>query len=67
MVWHGSSSGGQRHDDGCCEAWRVGERALTGVAAALAGGVLTAQSSSSCSSAFIVLCIENSYVGYTRR
>uniref|UniRef100_A0A3B5A6L9 Collagenase NC10/endostatin domain-containing protein n=1 Tax=Stegastes partitus TaxID=144197 RepID=A0A3B5A6L9_9TELE len=30
-MWHGSTSGGQRHVDSFCETWRVGERALTGM------------------------------------
>uniref|UniRef100_A0A3B5AU14 Collagenase NC10/endostatin domain-containing protein n=1 Tax=Stegastes partitus TaxID=144197 RepID=A0A3B5AU14_9TELE len=62
-MWHGSTSGGQRHVDSFCETWRVGERALTGMASPLqGGGGLLQQSSSSCSSSYIVLCIENSYI-----
>uniref|UniRef100_A0A3P8TNX6 Collagenase NC10/endostatin domain-containing protein n=1 Tax=Amphiprion percula TaxID=161767 RepID=A0A3P8TNX6_AMPPE len=62
-MWHGSTSGGQRHVDSFCETWRVGDRALTGMASPLqGGGGLLQQSSSSCSSSYIVLCIENSYI-----
>uniref|UniRef100_A0A3Q2VNK0 Collagenase NC10/endostatin domain-containing protein n=2 Tax=Haplochromini TaxID=319058 RepID=A0A3Q2VNK0_HAPBU len=31
MVWHGSTSRGERHVDSFCETWRVGEHALTGM------------------------------------
>uniref|UniRef100_A0A3Q2GRG5 Collagenase NC10/endostatin domain-containing protein n=1 Tax=Cyprinodon variegatus TaxID=28743 RepID=A0A3Q2GRG5_CYPVA len=29
MMWHGSTSEGQRHVNNYCEAWRVGQRAVT--------------------------------------
>lgn len=61
MVWHGSTSSGQRNIDSYCETWRVGEQTLTGIASSLWSGNLLQQSSSSCSSSYIVLCIENSY------
>lgn len=67
MMWHGSTSAGQQHIDGYCETWRVGDRALTGMASSLQSGSLLQQSSSSCSSSYVVLCIENSYVGQSKR
>lgn len=62
MLWHGSTSNGQRHIDGFCETWRVSDQAVTGLASSLQSGSLLQQSSSSCSSSFVVLCVENSYV-----
>uniref|UniRef100_A0A3Q0SUG7 Collagenase NC10/endostatin domain-containing protein n=1 Tax=Amphilophus citrinellus TaxID=61819 RepID=A0A3Q0SUG7_AMPCI len=66
MVWHGSTSRGERHVDSFCETWRVGDRALTGMVSPLQSGGLLQQSSSSCSSLNIVLCIENS-AGHAKR
>lgn len=67
MVWHGSTSGGQRHLDSYCESWRVSDRAVTGMATPLLSGSLMQQTSSSCSSSYIVLCVENSNVGHAKR
>lgn len=67
MMWHGSTSGGQRQVDGFCETWRVGNQVLTGMASSLQSGSLLQQSSSSCSSSYVVLCIENSYIGHAKR
>uniref|UniRef100_A0A3Q3KE47 Thrombospondin-like N-terminal domain-containing protein n=1 Tax=Monopterus albus TaxID=43700 RepID=A0A3Q3KE47_MONAL len=67
MVWHGSNSAGQHHIDNFCETWRVGDPVVTGMASSLQSGSLLQQSSSSCSSSYVVLCIENSYTGQSRR
>lgn len=67
MVWHGSNGAGQRDVDSFCETWRVGDRALSGMASPLQSGSLLQQSASSCSSSYIVLCIENSYMRQARR
>lgn len=67
MVWHGSSNKGHRQTDHYCETWRAGERALSGLAASLQGGVLLQQTSSSCSSAYIVLCIENASTSHSKK
>uniref|UniRef100_A0A3Q2DII9 Collagenase NC10/endostatin domain-containing protein n=1 Tax=Cyprinodon variegatus TaxID=28743 RepID=A0A3Q2DII9_CYPVA len=67
MMWHGSTSEGQRHVNNYCEAWRVGQRAVTGMASSLQSRSLLQQSASSCSSSFIVLCVENSYIHDSRR
>uniref|UniRef100_A0A3Q2Q9Z2 Collagenase NC10/endostatin domain-containing protein n=1 Tax=Fundulus heteroclitus TaxID=8078 RepID=A0A3Q2Q9Z2_FUNHE len=67
MMWHGSTGGGQRHVDNYCEAWRVGERAVTGMASPLQSRSLLQQNSGSCSSSYVVLCIENSYIRDSRR
>lgn len=67
MMWHGSTGGGQRNVDSFCETWRVGNPALTGMASSLQSGSLLQQTSSSCSSSYVVLCIENSYTGHARR
>uniref|UniRef100_A0A3B4BEU9 Collagenase NC10/endostatin domain-containing protein n=1 Tax=Periophthalmus magnuspinnatus TaxID=409849 RepID=A0A3B4BEU9_9GOBI len=61
MVWHGSTAEGLRHMDSYCETWRMGEQTLTGMSSALQSGQLLQQTSTSCSSPLIVLCIENSY------
>jgi len=67
MMWHGSTAAGQRHVDSFCETWRVGDQALTGMASSLQSGSLLQQSSSSCSSSYVLLCIENSYVNHAKR
>lgn len=67
MTWHGSSGAGQRQVDSFCETWRLGEPTLTGMASSLQSGSLLQQSSSSCSSSYVVLCIENSYIGHAKR
>lgn len=67
MMWHGSTSVGQRHVDNFCETWRVGDRSLAGMASSLQSGSLLQQSSSSCSSGYVVLCIENSYISHAKR
>uniref|UniRef100_A0A3P8V8L8 Collagenase NC10/endostatin domain-containing protein n=1 Tax=Cynoglossus semilaevis TaxID=244447 RepID=A0A3P8V8L8_CYNSE len=67
MIWHGSTSAGHQHMDGYCETWRVGDHAVSGMASSLHNGNLLEQSSSSCSSSLVVLCIENSYVGQAKR
>uniref|UniRef100_A0A3B3U6E4 Collagenase NC10/endostatin domain-containing protein n=1 Tax=Poecilia latipinna TaxID=48699 RepID=A0A3B3U6E4_9TELE len=67
MMWHGSTSRGQRDVNNYCEAWRVGERALTGMASPLQSRSLLQQSSSSCSSSYVVLCVENSYIRDSRQ
>lgn len=65
MMWHGSTSSGQRHVDSYCETWRVADQALTGMASSLQSGSLLQQNSNSCSNSYIVLCIENSYVSHS--
>lgn len=68
MLWHGSTSGGQRQVESYCETWRLGDGGRRGVASPLAAreGIL-GQSISSCSNSYAVLCVENSYAGHTRR
>uniref|UniRef100_A0A671LDF2 Collagenase NC10/endostatin domain-containing protein n=1 Tax=Sinocyclocheilus anshuiensis TaxID=1608454 RepID=A0A671LDF2_9TELE len=62
MVWHGSSTQGSRQTDSYCETWRTGSHAVTGMASSLQEGYLLQQLPRGCSSSFIVLCIENSYI-----
>uniref|UniRef100_A0A672R261 Collagenase NC10/endostatin domain-containing protein n=1 Tax=Sinocyclocheilus grahami TaxID=75366 RepID=A0A672R261_SINGR len=62
MVWHGSSTRGSRQTDGYCETWRTGSHVVTGMASSLQEGYLIQQLPRGCTSAFIVLCIENSYI-----
>lgn len=62
MVWHGSSADGIRLTSSYCDDWRTGHMAVTGQASLLHSGRLLGQHTRSCSSQFIVLCIENSYV-----
>ncbi|KAG7268226.1 hypothetical protein CRUP_010689 [Coryphaenoides rupestris] len=67
MLWHGSTSGGQRQVESYCETWRLGNGGQRGVASPLAGGEgILGQSISSCSNSYAVLCVENSG-GHTRR
>lgn len=61
-VWHGSDSKGRRLTESYCETWRTDDAVVTGQAASLASGKLLQQKSSSCRNAFIVLCIENSFM-----
>lgn len=67
MVWHGSSNEGHRQTDNYCETWRAGDRAVTGLASSLQSGQLLQQLPSSCSSSYIVLCIENSYLSHSKK
>lgn len=67
MLWHGSNAAGRGQVDSICEGWRVGERALSGTAAELRSGNLLQQTPSSCSGSYVVLCIENSYIGQAKR
>ena len=67
MVWHGSSSKGHRQTDNYCETWRAGERAVTGLASPLQSGQLLQQSPSSCSSSYVVFCIENSSTSHSKK
>ncbi|TRZ04196.1 hypothetical protein DNTS_011992 [Danionella cerebrum] len=62
MVWHGSSPHGFRQTDSICQAWRTGTSGATGMASSLQGGHLLQQLPRVCSSSFIILCIENSYI-----
>ncbi|XP_029787096.1 collagen alpha-1(XVIII) chain-like, partial [Suricata suricatta] len=61
-VWHGSDPSGRRLTDSYCETWRTEDAAATGQAASLLTGRLLAQKAASCHSAFVVLCIENSFM-----
>lgn len=61
-VWHGSDPSGRRLTESYCEAWRTEAVAATGQASSLLSGRLLEQSASSCRKAYIVLCIENSFM-----
>lgn len=61
MLWHGSSTRGNRQTDSYCETWRTDNPAVTGMASSLQDGYLLQQLPHGCASSFIVLCIENSY------
>uniref|UniRef100_A0A3Q2Z4L7 Thrombospondin-like N-terminal domain-containing protein n=1 Tax=Hippocampus comes TaxID=109280 RepID=A0A3Q2Z4L7_HIPCM len=63
LIWHGSSAGGIRATINYCEAWRTADAAVTGQAALLQTGRLLGQHTRSCANHYIVLCIENTYVG----
>lgn len=64
LIWHGSSPVGIRLTTNYCEAWRTGDMAVTGQAALLQSGRLLGQHTRACSNHYIVLCIENTYVGH---
>ncbi|KAG9349451.1 hypothetical protein JZ751_027894 [Albula glossodonta] len=67
MVWHGSNSKGHRQTDNYCETWRMDDQVLTGMASSLQAGQLLQQTPRSCSSSYIVLCIENSYIPQSKK
>lgn len=67
MIWHGSSNKGHRQTDNYCETWRAGDRAVTGLASSLQTNQLLQQTPSSCSSSYIVLCIENSFITHSKK
>lgn len=61
-VWHGSDPSGRRLTDSYCETWRTEDSAAAGQASSLLEGRLLAQQVASCRNAFVVLCIENSFM-----
>nr|AXE43012.1 recombinant human endostatin [synthetic construct] len=61
-VWHGSDPNGRRLTESYCETWRTEAPSATGQASSLLGGRLLGQSAASCHHAYIVLCIENSFM-----
>lgn len=65
LIWHGSSPVGIRLTTNYCEAWRTGDMAVTGQAALLQSGRLLGQHARACSNHYVVLCIENTYVGHS--
>nr|XP_057924239.1 collagen, type XV, alpha 1b isoform X3 [Doryrhamphus excisus] len=67
LIWHGSSPTGIRATTNYCEAWRTDDMAVTGQAALLQTGRLLGQHPRSCSNLYMVLCIENTYVGDHQR
>ncbi|CAL8388780.1 unnamed protein product [Boreogadus saida] len=68
MLWHGSTSGGQRKVESYCETWRLGDEGPRGEASPLGRGEgILREEPRSCSSSYVVLCVENSYVGQARR
>ncbi|XP_051894342.1 collagen alpha-1(XVIII) chain-like [Pristis pectinata] len=68
LVWHGSNTHGIRAADNYCNEWQKGNGAK-GLASSLTSGKFLEQHSYSCTSSFIVLCIENSvsHTGMARR
>ncbi|NWX91235.1 COIA1 protein, partial [Nothoprocta ornata] len=66
-VWHGSDAKGRRLPDSYCETWRTEERAAVGQASSLSAGKLLEQAASSCQHAFVVLCIENSFMTASKK
>ena len=61
-VWHGSDPSGRRLTESYCETGRTDSRAATGQASSLLAGRLLEQKAAGCHNAFIVLCIENSFM-----
>lgn len=61
-VWHGSDPSGRRLTESYCETWRTEARTATGQASSLLAGRLLEQKAAGCHHAFIVLCIENSFM-----
>lgn len=61
-VWHGSDPSGRRLTESYCETWRTEAAGATGQASSLLGGRLLEQTAAGCHNAYIVLCIENSFM-----
>lgn len=61
-VWHGSDPSGRRLTESYCETWRTEATTATGQASSMLTGRLLGQKAVSCHNAFIVLCIENSFM-----
>ncbi|EPQ15577.1 Collagen alpha-1(XVIII) chain [Myotis brandtii] len=61
-VWHGSDPSGRRLTESYCETWRTEAATATGQASSMLTGRLLEQKAASCHNAFIVLCIENSFM-----
>ncbi|XP_067844119.1 collagen alpha-1(XVIII) chain-like isoform X2 [Heptranchias perlo] len=66
-IWHGSDSKGRRLSESYCDAWREAKEEMTGMSSSLLSGKLLEQRPSRCSSSFIILCIENSYLPHSRK
>uniref|UniRef100_A0A7M4FW66 Collagenase NC10/endostatin domain-containing protein n=1 Tax=Crocodylus porosus TaxID=8502 RepID=A0A7M4FW66_CROPO len=66
-VWHGSDSKGRRLTENYCETWRTDSSVVTGQASSLSSGKLLEQKASSCQNAFVVLCIENSFMTSSKK
>ncbi|CAH1249517.1 COL15A1 [Branchiostoma lanceolatum] len=60
-IWHGTNMDGQRLEDHYCGAWRQRDVSFVGMASSLQTGMLLGQEQYSCSSSYIVLCIENAH------
>lgn len=58
IVWHGSSSTGERAMDTYCDAWHSAVNDKVGLASSLLGNKLLDQERYSCDNRFAVLCIE---------
>lgn len=61
-VWHGSDPSGRRLTENYCETWRTEAAGATGQASPLLAGRLLEQEAASCRNAYVVLCIENSFM-----
>lgn len=61
-VWHGSDPSGRRLTESYCETWRTEAATATGQASSMLTRRLLGQKAASCHNAFIVLCIENSFM-----
>ncbi|KAL1396158.1 hypothetical protein pipiens_010711 [Culex pipiens pipiens] len=58
LVWHGSSTLGERTMDTYCDAWHSSAPDKVGTASSLLGNKLLDQERYSCDNRFVVLCIE---------
>lgn len=58
IVWHGSSTLGERAMDTYCDAWHSASSDKMGLASSLLGNKLLDQERYSCDNRFVVLCIE---------
>ncbi|XP_035662015.1 collagen alpha-1(I) chain-like isoform X1 [Branchiostoma floridae] len=65
-IWHGTNMDGQRLGDHFCNAWRENDVSFVGMASSLQTGMLLGQEQYSCSSSYIVLCIENTHKRHHR-
>ena len=59
IVWHGSTSNGDKVDDMTCNHWHSSSPRSMGYASSLLDGKLVDMNEYSCNNRFIVLCVEN--------
>ena len=59
ILWHGSSSTGEREPAHFCDSWSTSETDSLGLGSSLAKNLMLEAEEYSCNNAFVVMCIEN--------